>query len=434
MRTEVKVGLVAGVFVIIAALIFLFNKGSDSGQTASIPWNVPAGQPESKSDATAASDAQRSSPRAHATKTGDKTRLTRPAPPSTARPTERPATSGQPPVATARPQRQALPPLASDQRTVATPLAEQRIVAARPPVAGSHTGETAASPSAPIARETPASQPVRWPEAEAGGFMTSGPERASASQPVATLEPQPGQPLRVGPLPRAVPLTPDPSTSLSPVTQPEPAATPPATPGVAVPPRSPDSMREEPAARIRDAAKPKPEPMRYTVQESDTLTYIARQKYGDGKYWTKIRDANPGIDPNHLLVGQVLIIPSKEEVTGTKPATGGASKPGLVEVAKPPAMTEKPAVEAVAARKPHAKATRTYVVASGDTLTTIARNVLGDGSRWRQIYELNRDKIKNPDVLLEGTELKLPDNGLKPPAAAPKPGDGAKKTAPKPRP
>lgn len=423
MRTEVKVGLVAGVFVIIAALIFLFNKGSESGQTASIPWNVPAAQPESKSDATAASDAQRSSPRPSATKTSDKPRLTRPAPPSTPRPTGRLATKGQPPVATTSPQRTLLPPVASDQRTVVTPPAEPPIVAARPPA-----GE--------LPPETPASQPVRWPEAEAGGFMTSGPERASASQPVATLEPQPGQPLRVGPLPRALPLTPDPSTSLSPVTQPEPAATPPATPGVAVPPRSPDSMREEPAARIRDAAKPKPEPMRYTVQESDTLTYIARQQYGDGKYWTKIRDANPGIDPNHLLVGQVLIIPSKEEVTGsgTKSATAGASKPGLVEVAKPPAMTEKPAVEAAAARKPDAKATRTYVVAPGDTLTTIARNVLGDGSRWRQIYELNKDKIKNPDVLLEGTELKLPDNGAKPATAAPKRGDGAKKTAPKPKP
>ena len=97
-------------------------------------------------------------------------------------------------------------------------------------------------------------------------------------------------------------------------------------------------------------------------------------------------------------------------------------------------MTEKPAVEAAAARKPDAKATRTYVVAPGDTLTTIARNVLGDGSRWRQIYELNKDKIKNPDVLLEGTELKLPDNGAKPATAAPKRGDGAKKTAPKPKP
>ena len=103
MRTDVKVGLVAGVFVIIAALIFLFNKGSDNGQTASIPWNVPAGQPESKSDATAASDAQRSSPRPSATKTSDKPRLTRPAPPSTPRPTERLATKGQPPVATTSP-------------------------------------------------------------------------------------------------------------------------------------------------------------------------------------------------------------------------------------------------------------------------------------------------------------------------------------------
>ncbi|MBL7133087.1 MAG: LysM peptidoglycan-binding domain-containing protein, partial [Phycisphaerae bacterium] len=33
--------------------------------------------------------------------------------------------------------------------------------------------------------------------------------------------------------------------------------------------------------------------------------------YGDGSLWTKIKQANPGVDPNDLKVGQVIKIPPK---------------------------------------------------------------------------------------------------------------------------
>jgi 5'-nucleotidase len=47
----------------------------------------------------------------------------------------------------------------------------------------------------------------------------------------------------------------------------------------------------------------------YTVRKGDTLYSIARQRYGDGKQWTKIASANPGVRPETLKVGQTLIIP-----------------------------------------------------------------------------------------------------------------------------
>ncbi|HMQ16595.1 MAG TPA: LysM domain-containing protein, partial [Phycisphaerae bacterium] len=50
----------------------------------------------------------------------------------------------------------------------------------------------------------------------------------------------------------------------------------------------------------------------------------------------------------------------------------------------------------------------TYVVGEGETLTQIARNALKDGGRWREIYELNRDKLSSPDVLIPGMVLRLP--------------------------
>ena len=51
---------------------------------------------------------------------------------------------------------------------------------------------------------------------------------------------------------------------------------------------------------------------------------------------------------------------------------------------------------------------RTYTVKKGDCLWNIAASELGDGSRWPEIYELNRDKISNPRLIYAGQELTLP--------------------------
>ena len=47
----------------------------------------------------------------------------------------------------------------------------------------------------------------------------------------------------------------------------------------------------------------------YTVKKGDTLYGIARQRYGDGKQWSKIASANPGLRPETLKVGQTIQIP-----------------------------------------------------------------------------------------------------------------------------
>jgi len=51
---------------------------------------------------------------------------------------------------------------------------------------------------------------------------------------------------------------------------------------------------------------------------------------------------------------------------------------------------------------------RTYVVKSGDSLSKIAKEMLGDASRWPEIFELNKDIIKNPNLIYPNQELKLP--------------------------
>ena len=145
------------------------------------------------------------------------------------------------------------------------------------------------------------------------------------------------------------------------------------------------------STRVREAPKPKPAPVRYTIEKGDNFYSIARDHYGDAHYWKLIRDANPEANPERLQVGQILLLPPKEDMLKQLEREAAGSRSST---------TRKPPITSVAL---------TYVVGAGDTLTSIARNVLGDGSRWREIYELNRDKLDNPDLLFEGLELRMPE-------------------------
>src|SRR4051812_22429330 len=47
----------------------------------------------------------------------------------------------------------------------------------------------------------------------------------------------------------------------------------------------------------------------YVIQKGDTLFKIARAKYGDAAAVKKIKEANPGLDANHIKVGQKINLP-----------------------------------------------------------------------------------------------------------------------------
>ena len=50
----------------------------------------------------------------------------------------------------------------------------------------------------------------------------------------------------------------------------------------------------------------------------------------------------------------------------------------------------------------------TYTVKSGDCLWNIAKKQLGNGADYTKIYNLNKDKIKNPNLIYPGQVLTLP--------------------------
>lgn len=51
----------------------------------------------------------------------------------------------------------------------------------------------------------------------------------------------------------------------------------------------------------------------------------------------------------------------------------------------------------------------TYTVKKGDSLWNIAKRYLGTGSRYPEIYNLNRDKIRDPNRIQIGQILKMPE-------------------------
>jgi nucleoid-associated protein YgaU len=127
----------------------------------------------------------------------------------------------------------------------------------------------------------------------------------------------------------------------------------------------------------------------YKVQHDDTLSSISEQFYKTTTKWRLIYEANKdkiGPNPDKLKEGMELVIPEATATTagGAAPAAGGTGA--------------GPAGEK-------------YVVATGDTLSSIAQKTYGSASQANidRIYQANKAKIgPDPDVLKVGTVLVIP--------------------------
>ena len=120
----------------------------------------------------------------------------------------------------------------------------------------------------------------------------------------------------------------------------------------------------------------------YTVRPGDTLSGIALRAYGNASLWPKIFDANRSkiSDPNLIFPGQVFFIP----------VLGGAPSP-------PPPPPPPPS-----------GCIAFYTVRSGDTLWGIAEQFYGFGSLWPKIFNANRDKISDPNLIFPGQVFCIP--------------------------
>lgn len=141
----------------------------------------------------------------------------------------------------------------------------------------------------------------------------------------------------------------------------------------------------------------------YRVRSGDTLIGIARKVYGRqfGDEHVRIYRANRDklSNPAALSVGQVLVIPPLPGRTG-----------GNRQVASKPTHKKHYTEMTMDAFGKRFGNDRTYVVRSGDCLTSIARKTMGDASKSavRKLLNANRDKLANPNRLSVGMKLKIP--------------------------
>lgn len=101
--------------------------------------------------------------------------------------------------------------------------------------------------------------------------------------------------------------------------------------------------------------------------------------------------------PNGDIAYSIDIFTAKDIKITTEPN----NLPTVVLSNPPPAA---PAPRAT----PAASSQSTYTVVQGDCLWRIAERKLGSGSRWTEIYNLNKDKIKNPHWIYPGQVFVLP--------------------------
>jgi nucleoid-associated protein YgaU len=127
----------------------------------------------------------------------------------------------------------------------------------------------------------------------------------------------------------------------------------------------------------------------HTVVSGDTFTSIALDHYGSERLIKPLIAANPQIkDPNLLVIGMKIKLPPKESLG---------------------AETINDAVVASPIESSRSISGRSYTVQPGDTLYGIAREALSSGDRWREIFQLNKDEIGgDPSMLKVGQVLALP--------------------------
>lgn len=124
-----------------------------------------------------------------------------------------------------------------------------------------------------------------------------------------------------------------------------------------------------------------------TVQSGDTLFQLAEDYLGDGERWGELLEHNRDRleSARSLRAGMKLKLPPVEAPARAR-STAGAE----------------------AHAEPADARVTTYTVRSGDTLALIARRVLGDADRWRDLYHANRDVLSDPDAIRAGQTLKVP--------------------------
>jgi len=174
-------------------------------------------------------------------------------------------------------------------------------------------------------------------------------------------------------------------------------------------------------AGVRPGQPPSAKPVTHKIVDGDTLHMIAQRYLGDADRYLDIFHANRDRlrSPGVLPIGIELRIPIGESPATAAPRVNASPVSvglGALQVKTASSEPERGAAPMVEIRPGTLRSipvesdqeVRTYRVREGDTLVSIARRLYGDGRRYRDIFEANRDQLKGPNALPVGVLLVLP--------------------------
>lgn len=161
---------------------------------------------------------------------------------------------------------------------------------------------------------------------------------------------------------------------------------------------APSGSTPAPTAPAPDATPAKT----HVMKSGDTIQGLAIKYYGAAKYASLIFDANKQLgDPRRIPVGAKITIPPA-------PATvSDASKTAAPSGNATPPSSDVRTASAEPRRQP--PNTKPYVVRKGDNWQRIAGEVMGDRTRWTELFELNkRSANETPHALRAGDTIYVP--------------------------
>ena len=145
----------------------------------------------------------------------------------------------------------------------------------------------------------------------------------------------------------------------------------------------------------------------YVVQNGENFWTISKKLYGTGRYFQLLAQINKSrvSDPRKMKPGLKLIAPDRAAIEARYQASHKITQTTVSEFTGSTAVRKpgKPAGFFIST-----DGRPMYRVGSNDTLTDISQKHLGRSSRWYQIYQINRQRLQNPNKLQIGTELQLP--------------------------
>jgi len=162
-------------------------------------------------------------------------------------------------------------------------------------------------------------------------------------------------------------------------------------------------------------------PATYVIRDGDDLTGIATRFYGQpaaaAAIWEANRDVVP--EPSLLPIGSVLRMPPPWSIPGLHPAGGGGGKviepprgpagrmPAASRVPQSPDWLTAGPITAPPAAVPPVTGGKVRL-APGETLESLAVRFYGDRSAATRIWDANRDRLRSPELVVAGMELRLP--------------------------